>query len=89
MRRRVIAIPAFYESLLRLDASEATVKAGTLLLLRAVRHSASSELLPEMEGIRVLKTRSYSGFPALRLFYWADDRDLLLLEIERYDETQE
>ena len=42
MRRRVTAVPALYESLLLLDRSEATVRAGTLLLRRAVRHSASS-----------------------------------------------
>jgi hypothetical protein len=88
VRRRVTAVPAFYESLLLLDTSEATVRAGTLLLRRAVEHSASSELLPEMEGIRVVKTHSYTGFPSLRLFYWVDERDLLLLEIEQYDETQ-
>ena len=40
-------------------------------------------------GIHVLKTRSYGGFVALRLYYWMDDEDVLLLEIQRYDETIE
>ena len=85
MRRRVRTDPEFYESLFNLDTSEATVHAGSLLLLRATLHPESAPAMPGM-GIRVIKTRSYEGFPALRLFYWIDDEDIFLLEIERYVE---
>ena len=90
MHRRVTAIPAFYESLFRLDVSEATVRAGTALLFRAAARPASSDLMPALgNGIRVLKSQSYGGFAAIRLFYWMDDEDVLLLDIERYDEAIE
>ncbi len=83
MRRRVTAVGAFYESLATLDDSDETMQAVKALLLRVANHPEHGPALPGME-IRILKTGAYAGFAALRLFYWIDDENVHLLQIEPY-----
>ncbi len=73
------------ESLAKLHDSEETVSTVKALLLRAVNYPQSAPTLRDND-IRILKTRSYGAYPALRLFYAIDAEAVYLLYIEHYDE---
>ena len=83
MRRRVIAEDRFYDSLVALDDSEETMQAVKALLMRVADHPERGPSFPGLE-LRMLKTGGFSGFTPLRLFYWIDDENIYLLQIEPY-----
>jgi hypothetical protein len=82
-RRRVTGVPAFYESLAKLDKSEATVAAFRTLALRIATAPEEGPTL-KRKSVRVVRTEGYGPFPPLRVYYWMDDDAVYLLDIHVY-----
>jgi hypothetical protein len=85
VRHRVEYLDAYNASLSRLDDSPET-RAAVQELLAQVTYFP--ERTPPVTGqfMRVVKTSSAGGYRPLRLFYWLDEGDVMVVHIEAYDE---
>lgn len=84
MRWRVFN-KTFYKSLEALDTSPELVRAGAVLLLRAVNQPESGKQLPRLR-IYMLRSTKDPWYPEVRLLYWFDDETVTFLHIERGEE---
>ena len=85
VRRRIVALATFYESVSKLDRSEETIQTGAALLLRAVNRPEQGSLVP---GYRIwlMKTNRFGAFPPLRVLYSFDDTTVYLLWLDVREE---
>jgi hypothetical protein len=83
VHKRVTGVAAFYESLAKLDNSEATVAAFRTLALRIATAPEDGPTLSR-KSIRVVRTEGYGPFLPLRVFYWMDDDTVYLLDVHVY-----
>ena len=82
--RRIVADAKFKRAMERLGSPNAAA-----LVRRVARQLANKpHSAPALDGadVRVLRTRSYAGYPALRLFYTFDAHAVYLLDVQQYDE---
>jgi hypothetical protein len=61
------------------------VEVFRVLLQRVQFHPENGETL-SASSVRVMKAHGYGPFPPLRIFYWFDDHDIYLLDIDPYGE---
>jgi hypothetical protein len=92
VRRRVTAADEFYDSFATLEASAATVGAAAatveafeVLLQRVAIYPGHGETVAGTPA-RVMKANGSGPFPPLRIFYWFDDFDVYLLDVDSYGE---
>lgn len=82
--RRIVADAKFKRAMERLGSPNAAA-----LVRRVARQLADKpHCAPAVDGadVRVLRMRSYAGYPALRLFYTFDAHAVYLLDVQQYDE---
>lgn len=83
-RRRIVVTAPFRRALRRLGspAAEAFVRSVARSIAQRPEHA------PQVTGtdVRVLRTRSYAGLPALRIFFTSDAQAVYLLDVTPYDE---
>ena len=85
MPRCVVNVPTFGESV---DAYAQTPEARAVVAMLVQRATARPESAPPMPGTKVRIIRSYShpGYPALRLFYSLKGETVYLIEVLPWDE---
>lgn len=85
--RRIVTDDAFRECLLALGTSPEIEEVVQALVLRATSRPERARPIPGSD-LRVLRSRSYGPYPALRLFYEFDDAEVRLRWIEEWDELE-
>lgn len=86
MPRRIVTFDDFDRA-----AAELAVPAADRMLSALIQSIAADPYrFPTLAGltVRVLRSRSYGPYPALRIFYTFDEEAVYLLHVEMYDELQ-
>ena len=79
---------SFFDSFFRLEDSLAAFRAFVELFDEAI---LLAEVVPTVEGaprIRLLRTKSGSGWSAVRLYFFIEYGMLKLVHVEHYDDTE-
>jgi hypothetical protein len=86
--RRIVTVPGFDLSVAGLGGSAEVREVVKALIARAERYPENAPRLPGLEA-RVVKSRSYGDYPALRLLYRVDEETIYLYEVASYDELSD
>lgn len=84
-RRRVIAVTGFLESADALGGTPEVSLVIDALIKRAVSRPEAGAVIPGFKA-RMIKSRSYGIYPALRLIYALENDVVSLYDVSTYDE---
>ena len=88
-RRNLIPLPGFAAAAAALGSGSPETRELLHALLRRVeRQPENAPTLPG-QGTRVLKTRTYGSYPAVRLLYMAVGQTIYLFDVGFYDELND
>jgi hypothetical protein len=84
---RAVAFPSYHRSREALGDAPGTLQIAETLEAHAVERPDAGSAVPGTV-VRVLRTRRYGAFPALRLYYSVAEGVVHLLWIEEWDEME-
>jgi len=84
VRKRIVRTDAFDESVAALSDSRETTLVLAMMIGRARRWPHAGELIPGTAA-RVIRSRPYGTFPAIRLIYRAAGDIIYLYRADHYD----
>ena len=83
VRRRVTPLNAFYESLSRIDGSQANVQAFAKLMERVASDPEKGLPVRDLDAL-AMKTHGFGPFQPLRVIYRMDEDRIYLLSVGIY-----